>query len=244
MTGIKVPQAEVYEHNRRVQEQKSEDGEKQYSIEKLQIEDWQLRTITGEELLELQTFVETSSTAASSYIFWKVFKKTRAGDIAQIAKECEKDIPEEAKPWVRNLIEGNYTEEAIEQAIKNNKIESPILVFPVIGEKERKEMGLLKMGNILDGNHRILDLARYLKDKDEYFVKNFRLSVYVGHINMKQYLMFNLYYLAEPFIQKAKKILGKESKEIDPKHLMNFFEKWYLLLDRIGAQTTQPDDTP
>ena len=66
-----ISQSAIYEYNHYIQSQKEEGYGKQYSFEKLGIEDWSIVELDANDILKLQTFVESSQTVAPAYIFWK-----------------------------------------------------------------------------------------------------------------------------------------------------------------------------
>ena len=103
---------------------------------------------------------------------------------------------------------------------------------------EELEKGLLKVGNILDGNHRLQKVARYLLECSEEERENFRLTCFLGKVDVMKYATINAQYFAKPTIKKVlvflQRFMGKDVEKIEKRHFMTFFERWYLLLQRIG----------
>lgn len=218
---------------------KPDEDQRQYSYEKLGIENWEMRDMTGREILALQSFVETSGVVSPAYAFWKLCgNNVTLNDVVGQVIEHEDEIPEEAKPWVNNILSGNYNPTEMEEKIKEGEISPPLLFYPILGQKELKSMGLLNMGNILDGNHRMMDVARWLKDQSPEDIDNFKMRVFVGRVDPFKYLLFNAYYLAEPWINNARNRVresrGSEVDKMDKGDVMNFHDRWCLLLQRIG----------
>ena len=97
---------------------------------------------------------------------------------------------------------------------------------------------MLKVGNILDGNHRLQKVARYLLECSDEERENFRLTCFLGRVDVMKYATINAQYFAKPTIKKVlvflKRFMGKDVEKIEKRHFMTFFERWYLLLQRIG----------
>lgn len=219
---IPVSASAVQEYNYMMQSTKPE-GDRQFSFEKLGIKDWSIREITGRELLAIQGFVETSGVVSPAYAFWKFCgKNISLGDIVDEVEEREEDIPENAKSWVKNILVENFHSEEIEEKIKNGEIDPPLIFIPTFMKKELENGGLLNLGNILDGNHRLMEVAKWLKGQSPEDIDNFKITAFVGKVDFFKYLIFNLHYILEK---------GQNTEEI---YNMRFFEKWYLLLQRSG----------
>lgn len=232
--GIKISASAIENFNAYIQADKPIEDQ-QYSFEKLGIEDWEIREITGRELLEVQSFVETSGVVSPAYAFWKLCgRNVTLNDVVNEVRERTNEIPLEAKPWIKNILPENYNPSDMEEKIKNGEIDPPLLFFPKFMNKDLKTLGLLNLGNILDGNHRLLDIANWLKDKDPEYVDNFKLTVFVGKVDVIKYMAFNLHYITEPWLNNAKKYLGKDYDKVDRENVMNFYERWSLFLQRIG----------
>ncbi len=235
--GIEISPSAIAEYNYMIQESKPE-NHRQLSFEKLGITDWKIESISGEEILKLQSYVETKEVVTSSYAFWKLCgKNVSLEDLAKEVDERDLLIPESARAWVRGILPENFLLDDMEEKIKKGEIDPPLLFFPVLNHKDL-DMGLLNLGNILDGNHRMMEVAMFLRNQSEEYVKNFRLNVFVGRVNFVKYLKFQTYYMTKPYIKRAqnfvKKFIGEDVEKIDKKHVMNFFERWYLLLQRVG----------
>jgi len=233
-----ISKSAIYEYNHHIQSQKEEGYGKQYSFEKLGIEDWAIVQMDAEEILKLQTFVESSQTVAPAYIFWKECGKHIT--LESVAKEVlkrEEEIPEEAKIWVRDILTSNFDKREVEEKIRKGEIDPPLIFFPVYKEEELNK-GLLKVGNILDGNHRLIEISRYLLECSEEEREDFRLTCFVGKVDVMKYATINAQYFAKPTAKKVlvflQRFMGKDVEKIDKEHFMTFFERWYLLLQRIG----------
>ncbi|KUK77368.1 MAG: hypothetical protein XD93_0369 [candidate division WS6 bacterium 34_10] len=233
-----ISQSAIYEYNHYIQSQKGEGHGEQYSFEKLGIEDWTIVQMNAEDILRLQTFVESSQTVAPAYIFWKACGRhvTLEGVAKEVLKR-EEDIPQEARIWVEDILTSNFDKQEIEEKIKKGEIDPPLIFFPVF-KGEELEKGLLKVGNILDGNHRLQEVARYLLECSDKEREDFRLTCFWGKVDVIKYATINAQYFAKPTVKKMlvflKGFMGKEVERIDKKHFMTFFERWYLLLQRIG----------
>ena len=69
--------------------------------------------------------------------------------------------------------------------------------------------------------------------------ENFKLTAFLGKVDVLKYATINAQYFSKPTIKKARsfieRIIGKEeTEEINNEHFMTFWERWYLLLQRIG----------
>jgi len=235
--GIEISPSAIAEYNYMIQESKPEDH-RQLSFEKLGITDWKIESISGEEILKLQSYVETKEVVASSYAFWKLCgKNVSLEDLAKEVDERGLLIPESARDWVKNILPENFSLNDMEEKIKRGEIDPPLLFFPVLNHKDL-DMGLLNLGNILDGNHRMMELAMFLKNQSKEYVKDFKMDVFIGRVDFVKYLRFQAYYMTKPYVKRAqnfvKKFMGEDVEKINRKHVMNFFERWYLLLQRIG----------
>ena len=233
-----ISQGAIYEYNHYIQSQKEEGFGKQYSFEKLGIEDWTIVEMNADDILNLQTFVESSQTVAPAYIFWK--KCGRHITLEGVAREVierEENIPQEARIWVGDILASNFNKEEVEEKIKRGKIDPPLIFFPVFKDEEL-EKGLLKVGNILDGNHRLQEVARYLLECSDEERENFRLTCFLGKVDVMKYATINAQYFAKPTVKRVliflKRFMGKDTEKIEGEHYMTFFERWYLLLQRIG----------
>lgn len=228
----------IYEYNHYIQSQKEEGYGKQYSFEKLGIEQWEIVEMNAEDILRLQTFVESSQTVAPAYIFWKECGRhiTLEG-VAKEVIEREENIPQEARIWVEDILTSNFDKQRVEEKIKKGEIDPPMIFFPVFKDEEL-EKGLLKVGNILDGNHRLQEVARYLLDCSDEERKEFKLTCFLGKVDVMKYATINAQYFAKPTVKKVlvflQRFMGKDVEKIDRRHFMTFFERWYLLLQRIG----------
>jgi len=234
---IEISPSAIAEYNYMIQESKPEDH-RQLSFEKLGITDWKIESISGEEILKLQSYVETKEVVASSYAFWKLCgKNVSLEDLAKEVDERGPFIPESAKDWVGAILPENFSLDDMEEKIKKGEIDPPLLFFPVLNNKDL-DMGLLNLGNILDGNHRMMEIAMFLRNRSKEYVKDFKMDVFVGRVDFVKYLKFQALYMTKPYIKRAqsfvKGFMGENVEKIDKKHVMNFFERWYLLLQRIG----------
>jgi hypothetical protein len=233
---IEVSPEAIGEYNHYIQLRKPEE-QRQYSFEKLGIKDWEIVELSGEEILNLGTFVETSGAVPASYFFWKNHGRnvSLGGLIEEVVSLKDDEISDIAKQWVREIL--NYNENELEEEIKSGEIDPPLLFCP-LDTSRGLDKGLLNLGNILDGNSRLKQIARYLYGLEPEDVKEFKMYAFIGHVDLRKYILFNTYYLAEPWIDKAKnlvnKFLGKDTERIDKEHIMKFYERWYLLLQRIG----------
>jgi hypothetical protein len=228
----------IHEYNHYIQSQKEEGYGKQYSFEKLGIESWTIVEMYADDILRLQTFVESSQTVAPAYIFWK--KCGRHVTLEGVAKEVierEENIPQEARIWVEDILTSNFDKQIVEEKIKNGEIDPPLIFFPVFKDKEL-EKGLLKVGNILDGNHRLQEVARYLLECSDKERDDFKLTCFLGKVDVMKYATINAQYFAKPTVKKGlvflRRFMGKDVEKIDKRYFMTFFERWYLLLQRIG----------
>ena len=70
-----IPPEAISVYNDYIQSQKPEGQGKQYSFEKLGIEDWTIVELNADDVLQLQSFVESSQTVAPAYIFWKCVER-------------------------------------------------------------------------------------------------------------------------------------------------------------------------
>lgn len=231
----------ISQYNDYIQKSKPEGHGKQYSFEKLGIEDWSIVELNADDVLTLQSFVESSQTVAPAYIFWKCCgRHVILEGVASEAIEREGDIPEEAKIWVNGILESEFNKEDVERKIRNGEIDPPLLFYPMDRNEELLlDKGLLKVGNILDGNHRLQEVARYLLECTEEEREDFRMTAFLGKVDTLKYATINAQYFAKPTIKKARsfveKLIGKEETEkIDEEHFMTFWERWYLLLQRTG----------
>jgi len=233
-----ISQSAIYEYNHYIQSQKEEGYGKQYSFEKLGIEDWSIVELDANDILKLQTFVESSQTVAPAYIFWKESgRRVTLEGVAREVLEREENIPQEARIWVKNILESDFDKQKVEEKIKNGEIDPPLIFFPVF-KGEELEKGLLKVGNILDGNNRLREVARYLLECSEEEREVFRLTCFLGKVDVMKYATINAQYFAKPTVKKVQvflqRFMGKDVEKIDKRHFMTFFERWYLLLQRIG----------
>lgn len=232
-----VSKEAIYEYNHHLQLQKPENC-RQYSFEKLGIEDWDIVEINGYDVLRLQTFVESSQTVAPAYIFWKECgRHVTLEGVAREVLEREENIPQEARIWVEDISTSNFDKKRVEEKIERGEIDPPLIFFPVFKEEEL-EKGLLKVGNILDGNHRLQEVARYLLECTDEERENFKLTCFLGKVDVMKYATINAQYFAKPTVKKVlvflQRFMGKDVERIEKKHFMTFFERWYLLLQRIG----------
>lgn len=238
LIASEISKEAVYEYNYYIQSQKPEGWGKQYSFEKLGIQNWSIVQLDAEEVLKLQTFVESSQTVAPAYIFWKECGRhiTLKG-VAKEVMEREEYIPDEARIWVNNILSSNFDIAEAEEKIKKGEVDPPLIFFPVFKEEEL-EKGLLKVGNILDGNHRLEEIARYLLECSDQDREDFRLTCFLGKVDVMKYVTINAQYFLKPTAKKVlvflQKFMGKEAEKIDNRRFMSFFERWYLLLQRIG----------
>lgn len=228
----------IYAYNHYIQSQKDKGYGKQYSFEKLGIESWTIVEMNVDDILRLQTFVESSQTVAPAYIFWKECGRhiTLEGVAKEVLKR-EENIPQEARIWVEDILSSNFDKGKVEAKIKNGEIDPPLIFFPVF-KKEELEKGLLKVGNILDGNHRLQEVARYLLECSDEERKDFKLICFLGKVDVMKYATINAQYFAKPVVKKVlvflQGFMGKEVEKIERRHFMTFLERWYLLLQRIG----------
>jgi hypothetical protein len=228
--------AEIKDYNDNVIQTDKPENQKQTSYEKLDIQDWEVREISGREILNLQYFVETTGQGAQAYLLWKHF-----GHNVHLSQLMERlrleEIPDYARSFLKELIPKDaenpdgYDPEKVEERIKEGDIYPPLIIYPMFNGQEKKDLGLLKLGNIADGTHRLMEIAKLLSQKDEDYIDNFRIRVAVGHIPIWKYISFTALQFSKAI--KAKAFANKESN-IPPKHVMDFFETWHLLLQRIG----------
>lgn len=228
----------IYGYNDYIQNQKEEGYRNQYSFERLGIQEWSIVEMDSEDILKLQTFVESSGTVAPAYTFWKECgRHVTLEGVANEVLEREEDIPEESKIWVKDILSSNFKKDEVEESIKKGYIDPPLIIFPVFNEKEL-EMGLLKVGNILDGNHRLQKVSRYLLECSEEERKNFKMTFFLGKVDVMKYATINAKYFVAPTLKRVENFLrtfmGSDVERIDKEHFMTFFERWYLLLQRIG----------
>ncbi|HHX99386.1 TPA: hypothetical protein GX533_01750 [Candidatus Dojkabacteria bacterium] len=228
-------------YNDHIQSQKPEDQGRQYSFEKLGIKDWTIVELDADDVLQLQSFVESSQTVAPAYIFWKMCgRNVTLEDVSKEVIENEENIPDEARDWVHGILESKYDRDEVEKKIKDGLIDPPLIFYPISKDEELLlDKGLLKVGNILDGNHRLQEVARYLLECSDEERENFKLTAFLGKVDVMKYATINAVYFAKPTVKKARsfleKLIGKEETEkIRGKHFMTFWERWYLLLQRIG----------
>ncbi len=228
-------------YNDHIQSQKPEGHGKQYSFEKLGIEDWTIVELNADDVLQLQSFVESSQTVVPAYIFWKMCgRNVTLEGVANEVIQREEKIPEEAKDWVHGILESEYDRDEVEKKIKEGLIDPPLIFYPISKDEELLlDKGLLKVGNILDGNHRLQEVARYLLECSEEERENFKLTAFLGKVDVMKYATINAVYFAKPTVKKARsfleKLIGKKATEqIIGEHFMTFWERWYLLLQRIG----------
>ncbi|MHA1471305.1 MAG: hypothetical protein ACTSSP_12220, partial [Candidatus Asgardarchaeia archaeon] len=192
----------------------------------------------ADDVLKLQTFVESSQTVAPAYIFWKECgSQISLEGVAKVVLEREENIPQEARIWVKDILKSNFDKQKVEEKIKEGEIDPPLLFFPVYKE-EKLEKGLLKVGNILDGSHRLQEVARYLLECSDKEREDFRLTCFLGKVDVIKYVTINAQYFAKPTAKKVlvflQRFMGKDVEKIDKRYFMTFFERWYLLLQRIG----------
>jgi len=240
IVGSISPEA-ISVYNDHIQSQKPEGYGKQYSFEKLCIEDWTIVELNAEDVLQLQSFVESSQTVAPAYIFWKMCgRNVTLEGVANEVIQREEKIPEEAKDWVHGILESEYDRDEVEKKIKKGLIDPPLIFYPISKDEELLlDKGLLKVGNILDGNHRLQEVARYLLECSEEERENFKLTAFLGKVDVMKYATINAVYFVKPTIKQARslleKLIGKKAtKQIIGEHFMTFWERWYLLLQRIG----------
>ncbi len=231
----------ISEYNYYIQSQKEEGFGKQYSFEKLGIEDWSIVELNAEDVLSLQSFVETSQTVAPAYIFWKECgRNVTLEGVANEVIQREENIPEQSKIWVHGILNSEYDRNEVEEKIRKGDIDPPLLFSPINkDEKLLLDKGLLKVGNILDGNHRLQKVARYLLESDEEERKNFRMIAFLGKVDVIKYATINAQYFIKPTVKKVRKsiekISGKDTTgKINNEEFMSFWERWYLLLQRVG----------
>jgi hypothetical protein len=160
------------------------------------------------------------------------------GDLMDEVINHGTEIKSPASNWVDNAIPPKYDLEKIKSAIEKKEIDPPLLFFPTFNGKELRKLGLLNRGNILDGDRRIMNVVRFLKDQTPEYIDNFKLTAFVGRVDLAKYAAFNLYYFAEPWGRRSrnfvKKFLGKEVDHLDDEYSLKFFEQWYLVLERVG----------
>jgi hypothetical protein len=233
-----VSQSAIYEYNDYIQSQKGEGYGNQYSFEKLGIEDWSIVQMNADDILKLQTFVESSQTVAPAYIFWKECgKHVTLEGVAKEVIDREEYIPGDARIWVSDILSSKFNREEVEEKIRKGEIDPPLIFFPVYKEEEL-DKGLLKVGNILDGNHRLQEVSRYLLECSDEERDNFRLTCFVGKVDVMKYVTINAQYFVKPTAKKIlvslERLMGKEVEGINKRYFMSFFERWYLLLQRIG----------
>ena len=238
--GEGISQEQVIKYNTEVQRAKGIEGDSphwQDSFKKLGLETWEKRTLSGEEVLELQTYISLAGNSPSTLKLWREYgNNVTARDIVnQINQLKEEGVSAEEYPWFESIF--NLDEKEIEEKMAKGEIFPPLLFFSVVNGEE-KEWGLLNLGNVLDGNNRILNIAEYLRRNPEK-VEAFKLDVLIGHANLKQYVKFMAAYLVKPERKNIqylyKKYLKKEEvNKIPREHNIRFFERWYLLLQRIG----------
>lgn len=243
--GLEISPSAIAEYNYMIQESKPE-NHRQLSFEKLGITDWKIESISGEEILKLQSYVETKEVVTSSYAFWKLCgKNVRLEDLVKEVEERESLIPESAQDWVKDILPENFSLNDMEEKIKKGEIDPPLLFFPVLNRRDLS-MGLLNLGNILDGNHRMMEIAMFLRNQNEAYVKDFKLDVFVGRVDLLKYLKFQVLYMTRPYVKRAqnfvRSFMGEDVEKIDQDHVMNFFERWYLLLQRIGLVQNEKDE--
>ncbi|HVX92975.1 MAG TPA: hypothetical protein VHA74_02575 [Candidatus Dojkabacteria bacterium] len=225
---------DIKEYNDNIVQAEKPENQKQTSFEQLNIKDWEVKDITGRDILNLQYFVETTGDGAQAYLLWKHFGHNVT--LKQLMERLKKeDVPEYAQSFLNNVVpkdekhpEG-YDPEKVEEKIKNGDILPPLLVYPMKNKEERKDLGLLKVGNIFDGTHRLLEIAKLLSQKDDDYIDNFRMRVAVAHIPMWKYITFTGYQYFKAIRAKA---FGKAN--ISQEHIMGFKEQWDLLLQRTG----------
>lgn len=231
----------IEQYNHHIQSQKAEGYGKQYSFEKLGIQDWSIVELNADDVLQLQAYVESSQTVSPAYIFWKVCgRHVTLEGVANEVIQREEYIPEESRIWVHGILESEYDRNKVEEKIKKGDIDPPLIFFPMSkDERLQTEKGLLKVGNILDGNHRLQEVARYLLESTEEEREDFKMTAFLGKVDVLKYATINAQYFAKPTIKKARsfveRLIGrKETEKISKEHFMTFWERWYLLLQRIG----------
>ncbi len=222
----KISPEKVVEYNSQLQSRKLE-GERQTSFEKYGIEDWEVVELTGPEILNLQSFVETSGVVSPAYWLWKLCgENISVGSVVKYVREHRDELPKEVLPWIGHLINEDILKD-MQEKIENGNIAPPLLIIPVILGKE-SDWGMLNLGNIFDGNMRLMHIANWLLDQDENAINNFKLKVMVGHIDIIKYLLFNGYYFYENI---RNHVHGKYNND-----LMSFEELLKLAKQRLGYQ--------
>ena len=219
-----------------VQGNKPED-QKQTSYEKLGVQEWEVKKISGRELVALQYYVETTGQGVQAYNLWKELgHHVTIKDLMEELNTRQDEVPENVRSFVRDITT-EFDAEQVEEKIKTGDIYPPLIVYPIFNGKELKDLGLLKLGNIVDGTHRIFEVAKWLSAQSQEDINNFELTIVVGHIPLYKYFAFQAAYLGKAWKTKEQAKRRQENgitEGVKPEDVMDFFETWHLLLQRIG----------
>lgn len=203
----------VVAYNESVQTLTHDSEHQQRSFERIPgLDNWYDGFLNADEVLALQGFVETSGVVGEAYQFWKNYGVVTMGDIARIARGNPNVLY-----WKQDV---NKTDETYPS----------LLIF------QNNEVGngaALNMGNILDGNHRLLNEAIKILNMSEEERKYYRLEAYVANLDWIHAAIVNGYYMAEPLVNGMRKMLGKTVGEIDPRNVMNVRERFRLFTQRF-----------
>lgn len=238
-----IPKSKIYgEYNKAVQELmnvRTENGEVDYQdSSKIIPSKWEKEEVGLDFLFNLQVYIPLNGDNVSVLDEWRGNgHKVKVMDVLEaIAKEKEegKDVPENS--WLSFIY--NFDEKEFEKKLEKNEIFPPMLFFVNAFGRE-KSWGLLNLGNVLNGNHRILQTAEYLRRHPEK-QNDFKLDVLVSKTNIFTYVAVLGWHFTKPGREKMKYLYKKhiksqeELEEIPQKNWIRFSEKIYLLLERLG----------
>lgn len=210
----------VVAYNESVQTLTHDPEHQQRSFEKIPgLDHWYDAFLNADEVLALQGFVETSGVVGEAYQFWKSYGVVTMGDIEKVVRE-NPSVPY----WKQDV---NKTDETY-----------PCLL--IFQNNEVGKAGVLNMGNILDGNHRLLNEAIKISKMSEEERKYYRLEAYVANLDWVHAAIVNGYYMAEPLANEMRKMLGKTVGEIDPRNVMNVNDRLRLYSQRFNKPYGQP----
>ena len=238
-----IPKSQIYgEYNKAVQELmnvRTKDGEVDYQeTSKMIPSKWEKGEVDSDFLFNLQVYMPLGGVEVSVLNEWRGNgHKVKVIDILEAIdneKKNGQNVHEDS--WLYFVY--NFNEKEFEERLEKNEIFPPMLFFVNAFGKE-KSWGLLNLGNVLNGNHRILQTAEYLRRHPEK-QKDFKMDVLVSKTNLFTYVAILGWHFTKPGREKMKYLYKKyikkqEGLEAIPKeNWIKFSEKIYLLGERLG----------
>lgn len=238
-----IPKSQIYgEYNKAVQglmNVRTKDGEvDDQDSSKIIPSKWEKGEVDSDFLFNLQVYMPLNGENGSVLNEWRGNgHKVKVIDILEaIDKEKKEGQNVSEDSWLYFIY--NFNEKEFEEKLEKNEIFPPMLFFVNAFGKERS-WGLLNLGNVLNGNHRILQTAEYLRRHPEK-QKDFKMDVLVSKTNIFTYVAILGWHFTKPGREKMKYLYKKyikkqEGLEAIPKeNWIKFSEKIYLLGERLG----------